>query len=201
MELDWKARLLFSSLPCIYNLPKFPAIRWKMSSFGGGWRGFRDWLHMLENKLSITITDAQIAAARQALADFKTALPFLISLSNAERKTLPKISSGSEFFVSDGLEAAATNPEFMPPYVDIAELQRDGTAYAKLAPLAVEAEQILGLLNDTTITLGSEAYVAVLAYYGSLKNASKHGVAGAKAIYDKLKLRFQNNGPAKPPAA
>ncbi|MEO7934421.1 MAG: hypothetical protein ABIT76_14820 [Chthoniobacterales bacterium] len=155
---------------------------------------------MLENKLSITITDAQIAAARKGLADLKAALPFLLSLSAAERKSLPQISSGSEYFVTDGLNAAASNPEFMPPYVDLAELNKDGTAYAQLAPLAVEARQILGLLNDTTTALGSEAYVAVLAYYGSVKNASKHGVAGAKPIYDKLKKRFENNGPATPPA-
>lgn len=157
---------------------------------------------MLENKLSITVTDAQIAAARKALADFRVALPFLISLSASERKLLPKIGSGSEYFVTGGLEAAASNPEFMPPYVNIPELQKDAAAYAQLAPLAVEAEQILGLLSDTTMTVGSEAYVSVLAYYGSLKNAAKHGVAGAKPLFDKLKQRFQQTPPPPaPPAA
>lgn len=155
---------------------------------------------MLENKLSITITDAQVAAGRKAIADFKAAFPFLLSLSDNERQSLPKITSQSAFFVSNGLDAATSNPEFMPPYVSKAELQLDFAAYSKLAPLLSEFDQLNSQMTDTTIVLGSEAYVAMLSYYNTLKNATRHGVAGAKAIYEKLKLRFQQNVTAPKPA-
>ena len=37
---------------------------------------------------------------------------------------------------------------------------------------------------------GSEAYIALLAYYNSVKIASRMNIAGATAIYDDLKQRF-----------
>jgi hypothetical protein len=37
---------------------------------------------------------------------------------------------------------------------------------------------------------GSEAYIAALAYYNSVKQAAKMNVPGARAIYDDLSKRF-----------
>ena len=37
---------------------------------------------------------------------------------------------------------------------------------------------------------GSEAYVASLAFYNSVKQAAKINIPGAKAISEDLKLRF-----------
>ena len=40
---------------------------------------------------------------------------------------------------------------------------------------------------------GSEAYIASLSYYNSVKMAAKLNVPGAKPIYDDLKKRFTKN--------
>jgi hypothetical protein len=41
---------------------------------------------------------------------------------------------------------------------------------------------------------GSEAYVASLAFYNSVKQAARINVPGAKAIAEDLKLRFARQG-------
>jgi len=49
-------------------------------------------------------------------------------------------------------------------------------------------------LNDTIMLSGSEAYVAALAFYKSVKVAASMNVAGAQPIYEDLKKRFEGQG-------
>jgi len=46
-------------------------------------------------------------------------------------------------------------------------------------------------LPDTEMLSGSEAYVAALTYYNSVKQAAKMNVPSAKAIYEDLRKRFE----------
>jgi len=45
-------------------------------------------------------------------------------------------------------------------------------------------------LDDTMLLCGSEAYIAVLAFYTYLQGAAKVNVPGAKTIYEDLSTRF-----------
>jgi hypothetical protein len=46
------------------------------------------------------------------------------------------------------------------------------------------------MIDDTMLLSGSEAYIAVLAFYNYLKGAAKMGVPGAKTIFEDLSTRF-----------
>ena len=59
-----------------------------------------------------------------------------------------------------------------------------------LTDLARPIEQLNRTLEDTIILAGSEAYVASLAYYNSVKQAAKMNVPGALPIQDDLSKRF-----------
>lgn len=48
-------------------------------------------------------------------------------------------------------------------------------------------------VNDTEMISGSEAYVAALTYYNSVKAAAKRNVPSSKAISDDLKKRFERS--------
>ena len=56
--------------------------------------------------------------------------------------------------------------------------------------LARPIEQLNRTLDDTIMLSGSEAYVAALAYYNSVKRAAKINVPGALTIHEDLKKRF-----------
>jgi hypothetical protein len=52
-------------------------------------------------------------------------------------------------------------------------------------------------LDDTMVLTGSEAYLAVLAFYNYIKGAAKANVTGVQTIYDDLNARFPGRAAKK----
>jgi hypothetical protein len=95
------------------------------------------------------------------------------------------------------MDYATSDPQFTPPYMDVPEMKKDFDATTALLPLLRTVDQIEDNLNDTTMLAGSEAYIAALSYYNSVKMAAKMNIPGAKAIYDDLRVRFEGQGKVK----
>ncbi|WP_439475703.1 hypothetical protein [Algoriphagus formosus] len=127
--------------------------------------------------------------------------PYVVALTPDQRRTLPKMSDGTEPFVGKVVEYADSNPQFLPPFVNKEEFDKDWEAVSSLLPLLRLCTQIYDNLSDTTMLAGSEAYVSALSYYNSVKQAAKVNVPDAKAIYEDLRKRFERrsrsngNGP------
>jgi len=148
-----------------------------------------------ENVISIEIPQADIQAVRDALATINATLaPYLLALTPDQRRTLPKMSDGTEPFVAKVMDYATNDPQFSPPFMDVPEMKKDFDAVSQLMPLLRTVTQLQNNLSDTTMMAGSEAYVAALSYYNSVKMAARMNVPGAKAIYDDLKKRFESSG-------
>ena len=154
----------------------------------------------IENRVSVVIPPEVKQSILLKLAEVDELLkPFLIALQPDERKVIPKMADGSIPFVSKTLGYVKTNPQFVPAYINVPELEIDFKAVIDLTEFTHTCYKLTDGLKDTIMLSGSEAYVAALSYYNSVKNASKMNVPGAKAIYDDLKKRFENQGPGKPP--
>jgi len=148
-----------------------------------------------ENRISIVLKPDDLRQVHDALTTVNTVLkPYLIVLTPAERQELPKMGDSTAPFVQKTLEYAQTNPGFVPAYLDIQELKTDFDAVESLLQVFRPVEQLYYNLNDTITLSGSEAYVASLAFYNSVKQAAKINVPGAKAISEDLKLRFAGQG-------
>lgn len=144
-----------------------------------------------ENVISIEIPEADLQAVKDALSTIQTTLaPYLLALTPDQRKTIPKMSDGTEPFVGKVMDYATGDAQFAPPYMDVPEMKKDFEATSQLLPLLRMVEQIESNLNDTVMMAGSEAYIAALSYYNSVKMAAKMNVPGAKPIFDDLKKRF-----------
>jgi hypothetical protein len=149
----------------------------------------------LESIVSIQIPAKEFDAALLKLQEVQAILkPYLIALTPEERKVLPKMSDRSVPFVEKITDYVKTNPELGPMYLDTKELEIDVQSVHTLNQLARQVEKISSGLSDTMMLAGSEAYVASLAYYNSVKGAAKLNVPGAKPIYDDLKKRFEQQG-------
>ncbi|MFA5327624.1 MAG: hypothetical protein WC384_07525 [Prolixibacteraceae bacterium] len=122
--------------------------------------------------------------------------PFLINLTPDERMQLPKMGDKSVPFVTKGAEYMKAPGAPVPPYVNASELDIDIAAFETIRQIRQVAQPIVDMLDDTMLLCGSEAYVAVLAYYTYLKGAAKMNVPGAKTILDDLSARFPSR-PAK----
>jgi hypothetical protein len=147
---------------------------------------------MNENRISIEFTQVDIDAVNEAIATLAAKLqPMLIALDAADKRNLAKLGEKSVSFVGKSLQYAVSNPEFLPAFVDVVEMQKDFTAFNLLNGFLRPLEQITKNLDDTATLCGSETIQASLAYYNSTRQAVKMNVPKASAIYDDLSQRFE----------
>lgn len=143
------------------------------------------------NLISLVIPEDKVAEAKQHYADAAQILaPYLVNLTPDESKALPKMGDKSYSFVNKGLEYLKVPGSPVPPYTDVAELETDLKGYDTLRQILQAVMPTVDLLQDSMLLSGSEAYVAILAYYNYLKGAAKSGVPGAQTILDDLSSRF-----------
>ncbi|MEP1792315.1 hypothetical protein [Reichenbachiella sp.] len=150
-----------------------------------------------DNLVSIKLEGTDLDEIKQAVETLNQKLkPLLITLTAQQRREVPKMGDGTVPFVSKAMEYALSNPEFAPPYMDVPEMEVDLEAVGSLNDVYRPLLQLMQQLDDSIMLSGSEAYVAALAYYNSVKTAARMNVANAKAIYTDLKQRFikRNSG-------
>lgn len=144
-----------------------------------------------DNRIAIQIPEADVTEINAAIETLKTKLqPYLIALTPEDRKLLPKMSDKTIPFVDKALDYAQNSPQFAPQYMNVPEMKVDLDALNTLTEFYRPLKQIISGLDDTMMLSGSEAYIAALSYYNSVKMAAKMNVPAAKPIYDDLKERF-----------
>ena len=155
----------------------------------------------MANEFAQTIPAAVLQQVQQHLDAIKAALaPYLTSLTPEERKSMPRMADKTVAFVTKTADYAASNPAFVPPFVDLAELTQDVAGVSALTSLRQQFEQ-LALDTDSTVMLaGSEAYSNSLTIYSNIKFMAKNKQPGAQAAYDDLSVRFPGR-PTKAAAA
>ncbi|MBD2199804.1 MULTISPECIES: hypothetical protein [Calothrix] len=138
--------------------------------------------------ISATLAQKQRDEVLQAIATIKEKLPFLIDLTNEERKALPKMGDKSRAFVSKALEVASQNPEFLPRSFDLEEMRKDIQLFEALYPVLLSLSQLHELVDDTSLAVGSEAYAAALQVYNYAKASGQGG--GLETVVEEMGQRF-----------
>ena len=147
---------------------------------------------MNENRISISLSQADIEAINQAIATLAEKFqPILIALEADDKKNLAKLGEKSVAFVEKSMQYTESNTEFLPAFIDAAEMKKDFTAFNLLNGFLRPLQQITKNLDDTATLCGSEAILASLAYYNSVRQAVKMSVPNASAIYGDLSQRFE----------
>jgi hypothetical protein len=147
---------------------------------------------MNQNRISLDISEADVMAIKDAIRVLEEKLrPLLIGLEAEDKKSLSKMKDKSAPFVEKALQYMKSKPEFLPPFVDLPEAEKDYKAFAVLNDFERPLTQILRNLDDTSTLCGSEAFHAARIYYNSVQKATEAGVQDAKAVYDDLKQRFE----------
>lgn len=149
------------------------------------------------NQISLSIPPEVVEQVKQLYAQANAIMAtYLVSLNPDQKMGLPKMGEKSIPFVTKGAEYLRIPGTPAPPYIQPEELDVDLKAYETLRQIRQVAAPTVEMLDDTMLLCGSEAYVAILAFYNYLKGAAKMGVPGAKTIYDDLSSRFPGR-PAK----
>ncbi len=154
---------------------------------------------MAYQNLQAEVKDDQKSQVIDLIKQIQSQLPFLINLTKEDRETIYKMGDKSVAFVEKALEYAKMNPHLVPPYTDIAELERDLALAKQLQPIFQQLKTLYEAISDTYMAAGSEAITAATSFYNSVKNAAKSNVPGTDAIYDDLKKRFSKSPAKKEP--
>ncbi|MBL7977504.1 MAG: hypothetical protein JNN12_04125 [Bacteroidetes Order II. Incertae sedis bacterium] len=152
---------------------------------------------------TVAFTEADRIALIQKVDEIYTALNFMVTLTNEERKSIKQISDKHYGFMTKLIDHATQHPEFRPMHMDMDKLSHYYDLVLKLNTIRSRVEQLEIQLSDTIALMGSEADAEARKYYKMVHVAAKDGVAGAQPIYDDLRSRFPvgnrtNNETPKP---
>lgn len=153
-----------------------------------------------DNRVSATITPADITAILAAITTIRTKLPFLIAVGAQERLELPKLGDKTIGFHEKCTAYMASNPEFLPGFILPTEVGKDIGLRDQIHQFLPQLLELVSLITGTEMVLGSEIYMADLAYYQSVREAARRGRAGAEDIYKDLQSRFPGAPPKAAPA-
>ena len=143
---------------------------------------------MLENKISLEITDEEIKEIQDAVNVLRQRLePKLVRLTPDERKELIRMSGKAIDFVYKAYDHAKDNPKLVPGYLEVPEMKKDMEAVNKLNDIMAPLELLCSLIDDSIALAGSEAYVAALAFFTAVKGAAKMNIPGSEQIYESLR--------------
>jgi hypothetical protein len=150
--------------------------------------------------ISATVSDEDVAAIKAAVATIQAKLPFLITLTADERKSLYKTGPNSLSFVENALQAAQGNPDIFPKSFDATEFGSDVDLFANMTTINTLVAQLASSIDDTRMATGSEAMTEATQVYNYVKTAAST-TPGLKPLADQLGQRFQKAGAAQPAPA
>lgn len=150
---------------------------------------------MAIQNIDASVFAADLQAIKDAFATIKQKLPFLVNLTNDERKSIVKTGSDSLTFVTKALSGAQANPNIFPGSFDRTAFQRDVDLFAVLTELTTLVNQVAEQIDDTRMAVGGEAFRQATQTYDYVKTAAKTepGLKGL-ADEDELGERFKKGG-------
>jgi hypothetical protein len=143
-----------------------------------------------KNLISAAIPQTDISEIKTAIQTIIAKTPFLISLTDDQRKGGLKLGDKTVGFVDKVVDYLKTNPYLIPAYLDTAEFKKDYQLTKELLEILRILRPLVQNMEDTATEAGIEALSAALVYYNAVKTASKQGIEGAKVIYEDLQRRF-----------
>lgn len=151
-------------------------------------------INIYVNRLDGSLSNAQLAAIKQALDTLEANLPFLIALTPEERMKLPKLGAGNKPFTDDVRMLFKAGSNFFPPFIDATAFEKDLLLYEQLDNFKARLETLSRKVNDTQMLAGHEALIASLRYYETAKSGVLSGAPGAQSAVDRLSERFDGQG-------
>jgi hypothetical protein len=143
---------------------------------------------MSQNRISLTIPPADLAAIKAAIDTLEDKLSGLIELSVDERRRLTKMGDKSEAFCRQTLVLLNENRQIIPPELDLAETENDLRILDALRPVFARLRLLVNKADDSEMALGSDILNAALDGYALAQVFGKG--AGLDALRETMSARF-----------
>lgn len=153
---------------------------------------------MGKGRVSAEIADDPIAEVLGAIETIQRHMPFLIALTENERKRMVKVGPKSVGFLARMVEAVENSPELVPSFIDGEEFLRDAKLVTRLDLFLPKLSVLTAAIEDTRMVAGSEAMTTALVLYGIFK-AAKRSVPSLGPVTAELGARFRRKRRATKP--
>src|SRR5215510_10068681 len=124
---------------------------------------------MITNRVTATLSTEDQEAVLAALHTIEQKLPFLISLTTAERAQMAKVGDKTEAFVRKAVDVCSRHSGLLSEtFVD--EMRRDADLWISLMPIQAAIDRLQQKIDDTVTQVGAEAYAAARTVYAVTKS-------------------------------
>jgi len=149
-----------------------------------------------QNNLIDVIFNAADGSTAVGLIDQAEQLfPYMLGLSADDKKKLQGINVSNRVFVEDCIVLMEEDASILPHFISVQEVKNDYAVYEGLDPVLSRAQGLASKLASTQYIAGAEAYFKCLLYYNMLLLAARNGLPGAQEKFNRLKARFESQGP------
>jgi hypothetical protein len=129
---------------------------------------------------SLSLQDRE--AIMNAIATIQTTMPYLIDLTQEDRKALPKLGDGSVAFVRKATELAGQNSDFLPRSFDVGAMKQNFELWEQMAGVMLALNQLQELMDDTFVAAGSKAFTDALMVYQYAKAVADTGTLESSVV-------------------
>jgi hypothetical protein len=141
-------------------------------------------------EISATVTDANIQTIKDAIAAIEAVLPFLLTLTDEERKALFKVGPERLSFVQNAGQAAQDNPNILPQTFDTAGFESAVALFTTLTEINTLIKQLSSKIDDTRMDVGVQAMDGASDVYSYVKTAAAK-TPGLKPVAEQLGQLYQ----------
>ena len=133
----------------------------------------------------------QLYSDIQALLELMRLDMLPTALTHAEQMRLQGSGVRCYGFIDKTSDVAAANPEFAPAFFSSAKLKTKVREIEIVRNISGALQQMLRISDDVLLLLSDEAFQMALAYYNTVREASRRRQPGATAIFRQLQLFFR----------
>lgn len=153
-----------------------------------------------QNLVAGSLSEANKQAVLDAIATIRQKLPFLVTLDDAERRSLPKMGDKSTAFVQKAYEFAQQNTDKFGSDFGMDDYTEDRDLEAQMRESEIALTQLNEEVSDTMLALRSDLMVRSNLVYAFMKVLGK-----ASGAFDEMRKdmgqRFKGQGQRAKPAA
>ncbi|MDP3149132.1 MAG: hypothetical protein Q8N83_08380 [Ignavibacteria bacterium] len=155
---------------------------------------------MEQNLISAVITAEALAAVNAAMETIKQNLPFLVTFTDDQKKSIHKLGNTYKPFADDAAETVTLYPQIMSGTFDKEEYLRDYQLFKNLSEIDGKLASLYSAVEDTLMAAGSDTLSSSLQVYNAVQQ-NKKKIPGLDTVAEKMQVFFEKKKSVVPPPA
>ncbi len=151
----------------------------------------------MDTRINVVLTPETKDQILQGIVALKTMMPFLIKLSDTDRKALQMLDDGRKPFTQKAYDYASRNNAINPGTEMVLAGMHDLDLYTTLSAIEKDLLQLVEMVRDTKQLSGAESYEIARFIYMKAKMALKMKEPGMQTVVDELGKLYKQT-PAAP---